>query len=80
MSKTQQPQKQSEDDPVIDKPWDALLDAYDKAGITPLHFREKVSEAIGIPKKVVGTIPLTRSQFQRAMDYLANYRSREGSA
>jgi len=79
MSKTQQPQKQSEDDPVIDKPWDALLDAYDKAGITPLHFREKVSEAIGIPKKVVGTIPLTRSQFQRAMDYLANYRGGEGS-
>ena len=74
MSKTQQPQKQSEDDPVIDKPWDALLDAYDKAGISHLHFREKVSEAIGIQKSLVGTIPLTRSQFQRAMDYLANCR------
>jgi len=78
MSKTQQSQKQAEDDPVIEKPWDDLLNAYDKAGITPLYFREKVSEAIGIPKKLVGTISLTRSQYQRAMDYLANYRCKGG--
>jgi hypothetical protein len=78
--KTQQSQEQPEDDPVIEKPWDDLLEACCRAGVSHLRLREVLSEVIGIPKKLVGTIPLTRSQYQRAIDYLANYRSREGSS
>lgn len=72
-------QKQPEDDPVIEEPWNGLLDACCRAGVSHLRLREVLSEAIGIPKKLVGTVPLTRSQYQRAIDYLANYRSEEES-
>jgi len=79
VSKTQQSQKQPEDDPVIEEPWNGLLDACFRAGVSHLRLREVLSEATGIPKKLVGTVPLTRSQYRRAIDYLANYRSEEES-
>jgi len=72
-------QKQPEDDPVIEKPWDGLLDACCRAGVSHLRLREVLSEATGIPKKLVGTVPLTRSQYRRAIDYLANHRGGEES-
>jgi hypothetical protein len=79
MSKAQQPQKQSVDDPVIDDGWNKLLGACCDAGVSHLQIRQVLSDATGIPKKLVGTVPLTRSQYRRVMDYLANYRGKEGS-
>ena len=73
ISKTQQSQKQSEEDPVVEGGWNRLLDICCGAGVSHLHIRQVLSDATGIPKKVVCTVPLTRSQYQRAIDYLANY-------
>jgi hypothetical protein len=63
----------------LSEEWKGLLNACCRAGVSHLHIRQVLSEATGIPKEVVCEAPLTRSQYRQAMDYLANYRSEEGS-
>jgi len=63
----------------LSEEWRGLLNACCRAGVSHQHVKEVLSEATGIPKEVVCEAPLTRSQYRRAMDYLANYRGEEGS-
>jgi len=81
--KTQPPQGQpaaavswSDDDPVIDRGWYKLMEVCCEAGVKVEEIRQVLSDATGIPKPRVEEEPLTRSQYQRAMSYLANYRCR----
>jgi len=46
--------------------------------VSNLHLRKVIAEAAGIPISNVGVKPLTRAQYRRAMNYLANYRGGEG--
>lgn len=79
--KTQSPQgqpvvaePQGDDDPVIDRGWYKLMEVCCEAGVTPEHIKQVLSDATGIPKSHVEEVPLTRSRYQQAMAYLANYR------
>jgi len=65
---------QSDDDPVIDRGWYKLMEVCCKAGVAAENIRQVLSDATGIPKYQVEEIPLTRSQYKRALNYLANYR------
>ena len=85
-SKTQPPQGQpvaaaswSDDDPVIDRGWYRLLEVCCEAGVAVEHVKQVLSDATGIPKSHVEEVPLTRSQYQQAMAYLANCRRGTGS-
>ena len=81
--KIQPPQEQpaaavswSDDDPVIDRGWYKLMEVCCETGVEVEEIRQVLSDATGIPKPRVEEEPLTRSQYQRAMSYLANYRCR----
>jgi hypothetical protein len=81
--KTQPPQGQpaaavswSDDDPVIDRGWYKLMEVCCEAGVTVEEITQVLSDATGVPKHQVEKIPLTRSRYQRALNYLANYRCR----
>ena len=58
---------------ISNKEWNTLLDACCRAGVSHLELRTVIAEAAGIPRGHVGTVPLTRVQYRRAMAYLANY-------
>jgi hypothetical protein len=58
---------------ISNKEWNHLLDACCRAGVSHLELRKVIAEAAGIPLSNVGTVPLTREQYRRAMAYLANY-------
>ena len=84
-SKTRTPQGQpvaavswSDDDPVVDRGWYKLMEICCEAGVTVEHIRQVLSDATGIPESHVEEAPLTRSRYQRAMAYLANYRCGTG--
>jgi hypothetical protein len=68
-----------DDTPISKREWNGLLDACDRAGVKNWELREVIAEATGIPKSIVGTVDLTRSQYRRAMDFLANYQSKKGA-
>ena len=55
---------------ISNKEWNTLLDACCRAGVSHLQLREVIASAAGIPKSNVGTVPLTRAQYQRALDYI----------
>jgi len=63
-----------EEDHISKREWDNLLDACCKAGVSHLDIRQVIATAAGIPKSNVGTVPLTREQYRRALNYLASYR------
>jgi hypothetical protein len=67
------PPTKEEDSRISIKEWNFLLDAFDRAGVSNLQRREVIAEAAGIPRGHVGTVPLTREQYKRALEYLANY-------
>jgi len=79
MSRSSHSREHEEDSPISDREWNTLLDACCRAGVSNLHLRKVIAEAAGIPISNVGVKPLTRAQYRRAMDYLANYRGGEGS-
>jgi hypothetical protein len=60
---------------ISNKEWNTLLDACCRAGVSHLQLREVISHAAGIPKSNVGTVPLTREQYRRALEYIANYQN-----
>jgi hypothetical protein len=62
------------EDHISQKEWNALLDAFDRAGVSNLQRRRVIAEACGIPIGNVGTVPLTWEQYRRALNYLASYR------
>jgi hypothetical protein len=63
------------DSHITNKEWNSLLDACCRAGVPHWQLREVISHAAGIPKGNVGTVPLTRAQYRRALSYLATYRN-----
>lgn len=67
------PPTKEEDSRISFEEWNFLLDAFDRAGVSNLQRREVIAEAAGIPRGHVGTVPLTREQYKRALEYLANY-------
>jgi hypothetical protein len=71
------PPTSKEEDHISEREWNSLLNACCEAGVPNWRLREVVSHAAGIPLSNMGTKPLTRAQYQRALRYLANYR--EGS-
>jgi hypothetical protein len=71
------PPTSKEEDHISEREWNSLLNACYEAGVPNWRLREVVSHAAGIPLSNMGTKPLTRAQYQRALRYLANYR--EGS-
>ena len=64
------------EDHISQKEWNALLDAFDRAGVSNLQRRRVIAEACGIPIGNVGTIPLTWEQYGRALGYLAKLNPR----
>jgi hypothetical protein len=64
-----------EEDHISKREWDNLLDACCKAGVSHVDLRQVIATAAGIPKGNVGTVPLTRAQYRRALSYLATYRN-----
>jgi len=69
----------NQEDRISNQEWNRLLDACCRAGVSHLDLKKVISEAAGIPMRDVGTVALTRAQYRRAMEYLANYRGEEGS-
>jgi len=69
------PPTKEEDSRISFEEWNFLLDAFDRAGVPNLQRRELIAEAAGIPKSNVGTVPLTREQYRRALRYIANYQN-----
>jgi hypothetical protein len=63
-------------DPVIDRGWYGLLDACCKAGVSHLEVRKVLAEATGVAPGDVERVPLTREQYNRALDYLRRWPSR----
>jgi hypothetical protein len=61
---------------ISNKEWNTLLDACCRAGVSHLQLREVIASAAGIPKSNVGTVPLTREQYNRALDYIRRWPSR----
>jgi hypothetical protein len=61
---------------ISNKEWNTLLDACCSAGVSHLQLREVIASAAGIPKSNVGTVPLTREQYNRALDYIRRWPSR----
>jgi len=68
----------NQEDRISIQEWNRLLDTCCRAGVSHLDLKKVISEAAGIPMCDVGTVALTRAQYRRAMDYLANYRGEEG--
>jgi hypothetical protein len=69
------PPTKEEDSRISFEEWNFLLDAFDRAGVPNLQRREVIAEAAGIPRAHVGTVPLTREQYRRALEYIANYQN-----
>jgi hypothetical protein len=69
------PPTKEEDSRISFEEWNFLLDAFDRAGVPNLQRRELIAEAAGIPKSNVGTVPLTREQYRRALRYIADYQN-----
>ena len=69
------PPTKEEDSRISFEEWNFLLDAFDRAGVSNLQLREVISHAAGIPLGNVGTVPLTREQYRRALEYIANYQN-----
>jgi hypothetical protein len=61
---------------ISNKEWNTLLDACCRAGVSHLQLREVIASAAGIPKSNVGTVPLTREQYKRALEYIQRWPSR----
>jgi hypothetical protein len=64
------------DSHITNKEWNSLLDACCRAGVPHWQLREVISHAAGIPLGNVGTVPLTRAQYQRALEYIQRWPSR----
>jgi len=79
MSRSSHSREHEEDSPISNREWNTLLDACCRAGVSNLHLRKVIAEAAGIPIGNVGVESLTRAQYRRAMNYLANYRGGEES-
>jgi hypothetical protein len=58
------------DSHITNKEWNSLLDACCRAGVPHWQLREVISHAAGIPLGNVGTVPLTREQYRRALEYI----------
>jgi hypothetical protein len=68
--------QRTSDDPVIDRGWYGLLNACCEAGVSHLEVRKVLAEATGVAPGEVEKVPLTRAQYQRALDYLRRWPSR----
>lgn len=55
--------------------WNSLLNACVKAGVSHLQVREVLAQACGCSKEEVDKVSLTREQYRRALNYLANYQN-----
>jgi hypothetical protein len=64
------------DDPVIDRGWSRLLDACCEVGVSHGDVRAVLAEATGVAPGDVENIPLTRAQYQLALDYIRRWPSR----
>jgi hypothetical protein len=58
------------DDPVIDRGWYRLMDACCEVGVSHVDVRAVLAEATGVAPGNVERVPLTRAQYQRALDYI----------
>jgi hypothetical protein len=70
------PPTKEEDSRISIKEWNSLLDAFDRAGVSNLQRRDVIAEAAGIPRGHVGTVPLTREQYNRALEFIRRWPSR----
>jgi hypothetical protein len=57
-------------DPVIDRGWYRLLDVCCEVGVPPSDVRAVLADACGVSPGDVENVPLTRAQYQRALDYI----------
>jgi hypothetical protein len=64
------------DSHITNKEWNSLLDACCRAGVPHWQLREVISHAAGIPLGNVGTVPLTREQYRRALEHIRRWPSR----
>jgi hypothetical protein len=64
------------DDPVIDRGWYRLMDACCEVGVSHLEVRAVLAEATGVAPGDVERVPLTREQYNRALDYIRRWPSR----
>jgi hypothetical protein len=64
------------DDPVIDRGWYRLLDACCEAGVSHVDVRAVLAEATGVAPGDVERVPLTREQYNRALEYIRRWPSR----
>jgi hypothetical protein len=68
--------QQTTNDSVIDRGWYGLLDACCKAGVSHLEVRKVLAEATGVAPGDVERVPLTREQYNRALEYIRRWPSR----
>ena len=52
-----------------------MLNACVKAGVSHLQVREVLAQACGCSKEEVDKVSLTREQYRRALNYIANYQN-----
>jgi hypothetical protein len=57
-------------DPVIDRGWSRLMDVCCEVGVSHLDVRAVLAEATGVAPGDVENIPLTRAQYQRALEHI----------
>jgi hypothetical protein len=64
------------DDPVIDRGWYRLLDVCCEVGVSHVDVRAVLAEATGVAPGNVERVPLTREQYNRALEYIRRWPSR----
>jgi hypothetical protein len=64
------------DDPVIDRGWYRLLDACCEVGVSHVDVRAVLAEATGVAPGNVERVPLTREQYNRALEHIRRWPSR----
>jgi hypothetical protein len=68
--------QRTSDDPVIDRGWSRLLDACCEVGVSHVDVRAVLAEATGVAPGDVENIPLTREQYNRALEHIRRWPSR----
>jgi hypothetical protein len=58
------------DDPVIDRGWYRLMDVCCEVGVPPSDVRAVLAAATGVAPGEVENIPITRAQYQRALEHI----------
>jgi hypothetical protein len=64
------------DDPVIDRGWYRLMDVCCEVGVSHGDIRAVLAEATGVAPGDVENIPLTREQYNRALEHIRRWPSR----